>query len=322
MRYVKFRKKNIFFKLAYNFLRSYERMKAVKIINNISKKYNNEVIFIDYPGSSSKYINKIKAKKKIYWGHSVISDKRVLKLKRINRRLSKYTNIVTICNGMKEEYEKFFPKLKNKIIKIYNFIDEKEINKKLLEKEKMSEYEKELLEKEYCVAVGRITNEKDYKTLIEAFILLKNRGIKEKLYIVGDGELRLELERLIKNKNLEEEIILLGAKSNPYIWMKNAKIFIHSSFAEGFGLVLIEAMHIGVPIISSNFKVSSYELVEKENNGEIFKIGDSKELSEKIEKLLKNENLRKEYTERAKEFVKKFYLENIIKDYEKIMNND
>lgn len=102
--------------------------------------------------------------------------------------------------------------------------------------------------------------------------------------------------------------------------MKNAKIFIHSSFFEGFGLVITEAMYLEIPIITSNFKAGSFELIEKEKNGEIFEIGNYKELAEKIEKLLKNDELKKEYISKSKKLVEKFYLENIIKEYEKIMN--
>ncbi len=67
--YVKSRKKNIFFKLIYNFLMNYERIVASRIINKISKKYDNKVTFIDYAGSSTKYIRMVKAEKKIYWSH-------------------------------------------------------------------------------------------------------------------------------------------------------------------------------------------------------------------------------------------------------------
>lgn len=129
--YVKSRKKNIFFKLIYNFLMNYERIVASRIINKISKKYDNKVTFIDYAGSSTKYIRMVKAEKKIYWSHFTISNIKKSKLKRLGKRLDKYDIIVTICDEMKEEYENLFPKLKNKIKRIYNFIDEKKIEQKI-----------------------------------------------------------------------------------------------------------------------------------------------------------------------------------------------
>lgn len=319
--YVKSRKKNIFFKLIYNFLMNYERIVASRIINKISKKYDNKVTFIDYAGSSTKYIRMVKAEKKIYWSHFTISNIKKSKLKRLGKRLDKYDIIVTICDEMKEEYENLFPKLKNKIKRIYNFIDEKKIEQKITEGGyTLSDEEYKLLKDEYCLSVGRISNGKDYKTILEAFCILKSRGIKEKLYILGDGELRTELEQLIKEKKLENEIILLGSKINPYIWMKSAKLFIHSSFFEGFPMVLLESLYVGTPVVASNFKSGAIELEGKEKNGEIFEIGNYKELAEKIEKLLKNDELKKEYISKSKKLVEKFYLENIIKEYEKMMN--
>ena len=319
--YVKSRKKNIFFKLIYNFLMSYERIVASRTINKISKKYDNKVTFIDYAGSSTKYIRMVKAEKKIYWSHFTISNIKKSKLKRLEKRLDKYDTIVTICDEMKEEYENLLPNLKNKLKRIYNFIDEKKIEQKITEGEyTLSDEEYKLLKDEYCLSVGRLTNQKDHKTMIEAFSILKSKGIKEKLYILGDGELRTELEQIIKEKKLENEIILLGSKANPYIWMKSAKLFIHSAIFEGFGLVITEAMYLEIPIIISNFKAGSFELIEKEKNGEVFEIGNCNEFAEKIEKLLKNDDLRKEYINKSKKLVEKFYLENIIKEYEKIMN--
>lgn len=320
--YVKSRKKNIFFKLIYNFLMSYERIVASRTINKISKKYDNKVTFIDYAGSSTKYIRMVKAEKKIYWSHFTISNIKKSKLKRLGKRLDKYDTIVTICDEMKEEYENLFPKLKNKIKRIYNFIDEKKIEQKITEGGyTLSDEEYKLLKDDYCLSIGRLTNQKDHKTMIEAFSILKSKGIKEKLYILGDGELRTELEQIIKEKKLENEIILLGSKINPYIWLKNAKLFVHSAIFEGFPMVLLEALYVGVPIVTSNFKSGALELVEREKNGEIFEVGNSEEFAKKIEKLLKNDNLKKEYINKSKKLVEKFYLENIIKEYEKVMSD-
>ena len=318
--YVKIRKKNIFFKIIYNFLMSYERIVASRTINKISKKYNNEVTFIDYAGSSTKYIKNVKAKKKIYWSHFTISNIKKSRLKRIERRLKNYDEIVTICDEMKKEYQIAFPKLKNNIKRIYNFIDQKKIEQKITGGYILSDEEYNLLKDDYCLSIGRLTNQKDHKTMIEAFSILKSKGIKEKLYILGDGELKLELEQIIKEKKLENEIILLGSKINPYIWLKNAKLFVHSAIFEGFPMVLLEALYVGVPIVTSNFKSGALELVEREKNGEIFEVGNSKEFAEKIEKLLKNDNLREEYISKSKKLVEKFYLENIIKEYEKVMS--
>lgn len=178
---------------------------------------------------------------------------------------------------------------------------------------------KKLQKESYCISVGRLAKPKDYETTIKAFKILKGKNIKEKLYIIGDGNLKGKLYNLIKEYNLENQVFLLGVKDNPYIYMKYADLFIHTSELEGFPMVLLEDLHTGVLIISSNFKTEAYELIEKENNGEIFEIGDYKTLVLKIEKLLNNENKRREDTTKSKKFVKKFYLKNIMKEYKEFI---
>ena len=312
------KKNNIFYKLYFNFLMYYEKIEMAKKINQYIKENKDVSLYIDYSGTGSKFVSKIKIKEKIYWNHISINNMNFRKIKRVEKRLNKYTKIVTICDEMKEEIAKGMPLLKNKLYRIYNFIDEKKINEKIEKEEKLGE---KLQKENYCISVGRLAEPKDYETTIKAFKILREKDIKEKLYIVGDGDLKEKLYNLIKEYNLENQVFLLGAKDNPYIYMKYADLFIHSSKLEGFPMVLLEALHIGVPIVSSNFKTGAYDLVEKENNGEIFEIGDYKTLALKIEKFLKNEDKRREYIIKSKEFVKKFYLRNIMKEYENILDN-
>ena len=234
------------------------------------------------------------------------------------KRLNNYDYIIAICKEMERELKDNFKEISSKIKMIYNFIDENKIEKKLNEDKKLQE---ELSEERYCVSVGRLAEPKDYETTIKAFRILKEKGIKEKLFIIGDGYLKEKLNDLIKEMNLENQIFLLGAKSNPYIYMKYANLLIHSSKKEGFPIVLLEGMYGGVPIISSNFKTGACELIEKEKNGEIFKTGDYKDLANKIEKLLNNKDLRNKYSEKSKDFVKKFYLKEAIKNYKNFIES-
>ena len=103
--------------------------------------------------------------------------------------------------------------------------------------------------------------------------------------------------------------------------MKYADLFLHSSKKEGFPIVLLEAMYVGVSIICSNFKTGAYELIEKERNGEIFEIGNAKEFADKIEKLLRDKELRKNYSEKSKKFVERFYIEKIMNEYRNLITN-
>ena len=93
------------------------------------------------------------------------------------------------------------------------------------------------------ISVGRFNHQKDYPNLINAFaILKKNNNGAIKLTIVGDGELKSEIEALIRNLELEEDVTLLGRRSDIPELLSQADIFVLASKFEGFGLVVAEAM--------------------------------------------------------------------------------
>lgn len=315
---IKNKKKNIFYKILYNLLMNYEKIEMARNVNKYISLNKDAKIFIDYSGTATKYISKINIERKIYWNHLSIEKMKPSKRVRMLKRLNNYTQIVAICEEMAQEIKTIFPELSSKVKVIYNFIDEEKIKLKMKEDKKLEE---ELLKEKYCISVGRLSEPKDYETTIKAFKCLKERGIKEKLFIIGDGDLKEKLNKLVKELELEEQIFLLGMKENPYLYMKNADILIHSSRKEGFPMVLLEGMCIGVPIICSNFKTGAYELIEKEKNGEMFEIGNHEDLANKIESLLKNNELRKNYSEKSKKFVERFYIEKIMNEYRNLITN-
>lgn len=315
---IKNKKKNIFYKILYNLLMNYEKIEMARNVNKYISLNKDAKMFIDYSGTATKYISKINIERKIYWNHLSIEKMKPSKRVRMLKRLNNYTQIVAICEEMAQEIKTIFPELAYKVKVIYNFIDEEKIKLKVEEDKKLEE---ELLKEKYCISVGRLSEPKDYKTTIQAFKILKERGIKEKLFIIGDGNLKEKLNKLIKELDLEGQVFLLGMKENPYLYMKNADILIHSSRKEGFPMVLLEGMCVGVPIICSNFKTGAYELIEKERNGEIFEIANYEELANKVESLLKNNELRKNYIEKSKKFVEKFYIEKIMNEYKNLIIN-
>lgn len=100
--------------------------------------------------------------------------------------------------------------------------------------------------------VGRLTEQKNPIRFIKIIDQLKKYKPNVKAIMVGNGELKNECQDLIKKMNLENNIILLGFQSNPYIYMKNTKVLLIPSQWEGFGLVALEAMLLGIPVISTS----------------------------------------------------------------------
>ena len=312
---VKNKKRNIFEKIYYNFLLYLERYILSHSINKYIKNHKETKLFVDYDGGSTKYIHRIKNVKKIMWQHMSISKMSKGKRKRYGKRLTKYNLIISICDEMKEELLDNYPFLRSKVKRIYNFIDVNKILEKI-----SSNTKKDLsLENGYCISIGRLAEPKDYLTTIKAFEILKKQGISEKLYIVGDGQDKDKLKKIIKDKKLENQIFLLGMKENPYVLLKNADIFIHSSKLEGFGLVLLEAFSCKVPVISSKYKCGAVEILVNGKNGKIFEIGDYKQLAKDIEEILNDKKLQEKYIKNGLEFLEYFSKNKILKEYKELL---
>lgn len=286
------KKDNVFLKLK----------NSIKKTKNFKKFANNVDVIIDFlDGDFYKYIKAFKNKEKIIWLH--LSYKKLQKNKKIDTKLIYYDKIVIITDAAKEEILSEKINIRN-VYKIPNFIDHKVIEHELNEG-----FEIDLSPlKEYFLTVCRLNEEqKDVKTLIEAFSNYKG---EEKLIIVGDGPDRENLEKFVKEKKLDKKIIFLGALTNPFILMKNAKIFILSSKVEGFGLVLVEALYCGTKVISSNCPVGPNEILKNGEIGELFEVGNSEDLLKKINKSLMTEYNKIQIIDSIKRYTKEKFVEN------------
>lgn len=136
------------------------------------------------------------------------------------------------------------------------------------------------------LAVGRLTPQKDFATLIEAFALVRKK-VAAKLIILGEGECRTELETRIEQLGLEQDVGLPGFVDNPYAYMSRAKSLILSSRWEGLGNVLIEAMACGCPVIATDCPSGPNEILAAGKYGHLVSIGNPEELSIAILQVLK-----------------------------------
>ena len=255
-----------------------------KEVKKIEKEnYDATISFFQFLPS---YITKVKGPKHMIFLHGSVKQyfegiRKYFKNSFFNK-INRFDNICTVSEEMRVQLKEIFPNLTNKQMTIYNPIDFETIETKACKRGDLTSDEEKLLNSSYICSVGRLDEgQKDFNTLINAYANLKNK-ISEKLVLVGDGPDREKLENLVKELNLENYIIFLGKKNNPYIWMKNSKAFILSSKYEGLPTVLIEALILDIPSISSNCLTGPAEILENGKYGELFNIGNVKELEEKI----------------------------------------
>jgi glycosyltransferase involved in cell wall biosynthesis len=135
------------------------------------------------------------------------------------------------------------------------------------------------------VSAGRLTRQKDYPTLIRAFGLVRQRR-SARLLILGEGADRAGLEALARDLGVEADLSLPGFVANPYPFMAAARLFVLSSAWEGFGNVLIEAMALGTPVISTDCPSGPSEILGQGRYGRLVPVGDHVALAQAIESAL------------------------------------
>ena len=102
----------------------------------------------------------------------------------------------------------------------------------------------------YICAVGRLSAEKAFERLIVIHKRLLERGIAHRLVIVGDGPDGDFLRRLIRAMGLEDTVIMAGYQPNPYPYMKHSRFLVSSSYTEGLPVIAMEALCLGVPMVT------------------------------------------------------------------------
>lgn len=142
------------------------------------------------------------------------------------------------------------------------------------------------------VSVGRLSNQKNYQMLIEAFNIIKDDFHQCNLEIYGEGPLRDELDSLIKKYGLSDRVFLMGAFPDVLERIYGSRLFVMSSKYEGMPNALMEAMSMGIPVISTDCPCGGpSELIQDGVNGFLCENGDPVALSRKISYVLRKDNL-------------------------------
>jgi glycosyltransferase involved in cell wall biosynthesis len=154
---------------------------------------------------------------------------------------------------------------------------------------------------QHILSIGRLDVQKDYATLIRAFSLLPS-ALNAKLIILGEGELRCELELLIQQLGLRSRVVMPGFVADVYTWLRTSDLFVLSSRWEGFGNVIVEALECGVPVVSTNCQSGPAEILENGRIGRLVPIQNPAALATGIAESLRNPINRERLMRRARDF--------------------
>jgi glycosyltransferase involved in cell wall biosynthesis len=141
------------------------------------------------------------------------------------------------------------------------------------------------------LACGRLVKQKNYPLLLTAFSQLRHRSDTE-LWILGEGPLRQELENLAAQLGIMGHIRFLGFRRPSTAWMQLADLFVLSSSWEGFANVIVEAMGVGVPVVSTDCPHGPGEIIGPDRFGVLVPVGDAAALAQAVDRLLQDEGER------------------------------
>ena len=159
-----------------------------------------------------------------------------------------------------------------------NEIEKKKIKDQIIENEVSSQNS--------IISIGRLTKQKNFSFLIEAFKEISKKYPNLNLFILGDGEEKSKLKSLIQKFNLEDKVYLIGFKNNIYTYLKKSKMFILTSLWEDPGFVLIEAGYMNKIVLSSDCQNGPNEILDNGKNGFIFKSNSLHHFLKKFDEVL------------------------------------
>ena len=228
--------------------------------------------------------DKVMAKKKAVWinaDYEAVGHKREDDLD----NFGKVDYIVSVSDKQNENMLRLFPEYKEKCKVIYDINNAVLIEKMADESTVLDEYNGLKI-----VTVARLNSQKGYDMAVDAAKILKDKGIKFKWYAVGEGPLRPQLEKQIDNLKLQDDFILLGAKANPYPYMKACDVYVQTSRFEGFCLTLTEARILNKPCVTTEFECVYNQMIQ-EKNGLVVEMN-AQSIADGILKMINDDTLR------------------------------
>jgi len=173
--------------------------------------------------------------------------------------LLKVDAVVAVSKEAAEDLVSLIRLPKNHVKVIYNPVVSNEIFNKAKEEPQLPWFEPE--DPPVILGVGRLCKAKDFETLLRAFALVRKK-LESRLVILGEGELRHELEKLAKELCIERHVMMPGVVKNPFPYISRAAVFVLSSRHEGLPTVLIEALALGTPVVSTDCPSGPAEILE------------------------------------------------------------
>ena len=307
---------SMYYKLAYRlsiwFSNNFMFTQVLK--KKITGTYDVEISFLEGLPLKLHALLQTKAKK-ISWVHCDLFHFHYTKDQfRNNDELVAYNKmnaVVCVSNDAKLAFEKRFPTCSTSTTVIYNPVDSKKIE--MMAQQPMAKNTVFTI-----VCVGRLTLPKKLDRVIRLAARLKEEQYKIHFQIIGEGELKNDLLAQVTAYNVSDCVALLGYVSNPFPYIKNADILLLSSGFEGFGLVVCEAMALGIPVVSTT-TAGPTEIIDCNKYGLLCE-HDDESIYKAVKRMIEDDDLRMHYKEVGLQRANDFSVKNMVSQFDKMIN--
>lgn len=259
------------------------------------------------------YLNH-KAKKNVSWIHIDFKKKHwslgFFRNRRHERNCySQMDEIVFVSEDARRSFLEIYPCNENTTV-LYNLIDRNEIFQ-------LAQTQEIAKDKMTICMVGRLNRQKRYDRALEVMRRLKDDGIEVDLWILGVGELEQQLKSRCEELGISDMIRFWGFVRPPYPHMRAADIYLSTSEAEGYPLVLCEALCLGLPVVATDI-TGSHEMLDDSKYGLLVK-EDVEDIYGGLKKMLEDCEMRKRYKQRAEKRSRMFSVANILSQIDQIL---
>ena len=259
----------------------------------LEEKYDLAVSYMN--GFTNYYVmEKVNADKKILWVHNEF-EKLGYDYHFEAPFYGEADAVVTISESCRDSILRVYPEIGDKVYVLENISSAVTI-REMAEKTTEDEYFR--YDKIKILSVGRLMEQKAFDLAVKAAGILKERKLEFIWYIIGEGELRLQLENLIQEKGLGDYVKFPGIKMNPYPYIAKCDIFVQSSKYEGKSIALDEAKILCRPIVVTNYVTVSNSIMDGVNG--MISDMDETDLADKIQTLIEHKEIRESFTEQLR----------------------
>lgn len=234
-------------------------------------------------------LEKVVAKQKIQWIHFDIS-KVLLNNKFGNKFYSKFDNIFCVSENAKHVFDEMFPQYTDKSSVFKNIVSKKQLEKLAIEGGTFSDNCSGLR----IVTLGRLSKEKGQDMIPKVVSSLVKNGFDFRWYIIGEGDLRKQIEDQIDELQIHQYLVFLGAQLNPYRYLKDCDLYVQTSLHEGYCLTIHEAKMFNKPVVTTAVASASNLIVDGQD-GLIVPIS-ADGIYEGVKKMLDNSKFVKEFS--------------------------